>query len=125
LIPADKLPVGTNFHLFKYGVRPEWEDAANADGGQWVYRIPAKEKAKIQPAWQDTILAIIGEQFDDSKHICGAVVSVRKAECRVALWISISDNEELCKRIGAKFKLLVGVKSTISFSVRIKYIIIF
>jgi len=34
------LPAGCNYHLFKYGIRPEWEDTANIGGGKWVLEIP-------------------------------------------------------------------------------------
>ena len=33
------LPIGSDYHLFKYGVKPEWEDPENRDGGQWVFEL--------------------------------------------------------------------------------------
>jgi hypothetical protein len=32
------LPDGTNLRLFKYGIKPTWEDPANERGGKWVIR---------------------------------------------------------------------------------------
>jgi len=35
--PPSKLPVGCNYHLFREGIMPMWEDAHNAKGGKWTY----------------------------------------------------------------------------------------
>ena len=26
-----------DFYLFKDGIKPEWEDVMNADGGRWIF----------------------------------------------------------------------------------------
>ncbi|KAJ9060899.1 hypothetical protein DSO57_1026034 [Entomophthora muscae] len=33
------LPTISDYHLFKQGVRPVWEDEANINGGKWIIRI--------------------------------------------------------------------------------------
>lgn len=30
------LPSGSDFHLFKKGIDPKWEDPKNAHGGKWT-----------------------------------------------------------------------------------------
>ena len=36
--PPSQLNPGSNYHLFKAGIEPTWEHAANANGGKWNYR---------------------------------------------------------------------------------------
>ena len=37
----------TDYLLFKHGIKPEWEDPKNNDGGKWVITIP-KEKDMVE-----------------------------------------------------------------------------
>lgn len=39
------------------------------------------------------LLAMIGEQFEESEEICGAVVSVRARQDKIALWTKNAQNE--------------------------------
>lgn len=39
------------------------------------------------------MLAMIGEQFDESEEICGVVVSVRRAHDKIAIWTKTASNE--------------------------------
>jgi len=36
---------------------------------------------------------MIGEQFDEGDEICGAVVSVRRAQDKIAIWTKTASNE--------------------------------
>ena len=46
------------------------------------------------------ILAMIGEVFDRSEDICGAVLSRRKNGDRISVWNSDRTNEEAILRLG-------------------------
>jgi hypothetical protein len=39
------------------------------------------------------LLAMIGEQFEEGDEICGAVVSVRRAQDKIAIWTKTASNE--------------------------------
>lgn len=39
------------------------------------------------------LLAMIGEQFDEGEEICGVVVSVRRAQDKIAIWTKTASNE--------------------------------
>ncbi|XP_041956881.1 eukaryotic translation initiation factor 4E type 2 isoform X1 [Alosa sapidissima] len=64
----------SDFHLFKEGIKPMWEDDANKSGGKWIIRL---RKGLASRCWENLILAMLGEQFMVGEEICGAVVSVR------------------------------------------------
>ena len=49
--PASSLDAGSNYHLFKAGIRPEWEDKANANGGKWVVSFKVQQKQLLNKSW--------------------------------------------------------------------------
>uniref|UniRef100_A0A3Q1GYK8 Eukaryotic translation initiation factor 4E type 2-like n=1 Tax=Acanthochromis polyacanthus TaxID=80966 RepID=A0A3Q1GYK8_9TELE len=64
----------SDFHLFKEGIKPMWEDESNRSGGKWIIRL---RKGLASRFWENIILAMLGEQFMVGEEICGAVVSIR------------------------------------------------
>ncbi|CAK4016416.1 related to mRNA cap-binding related to eIF-4E [Lecanosticta acicola] len=78
------LPAVSDYHFFKKGIRPVWEDEANRKGGKWIMRL---KKGVADRYWEDLRLAMVGEQFDEaSDEVCGAVVSVRSGEDVISVW---------------------------------------
>ena len=84
--------------LWLYGqVKPDWEDLANIAGGRWVAR---REHKQSDDVWLNLLLFLIGEHADlKGGLVTGAVVSVRKAGDRLALWISKADNLETVVKV--------------------------
>lgn len=85
-----------DFHLFKAGVKPVWEDAANREGGKWIVRL---KKGLASRIWENLVLAMLGEQFMVGDEICGAVCSVRNQEDIVSLWNRTAKEEGITNRI--------------------------
>lgn len=78
------LPLVADYHFFRKGVRPVWEDDENCKGGKWVVRL---KKGVADRYWEDLLFAIIGDQFGDaSDEVCGAVLSVRNGEDVLSVW---------------------------------------
>lgn len=78
------LPLVSDYHIFKKGVRPVWEDDENRKGGKWIVRL---KKGVADRYWEDLIFAIIGDQFAEaSDEVCGAVLSVRNGEDILSIW---------------------------------------
>ncbi|KAG0635158.1 translation initiation factor eIF 4e-like domain-containing protein [Tuber brumale] len=119
------LSLKSDYHLFKTGVRPEWEDQQNKHGGKWAYQFRDK-RAPIDDLWLNVMLAAIGEtlESDKDKEIMGAVVSVRRSLFRVGIWTKTtggakdSAKEAALMEIGRKFKevLKLGDKDLVEFS---------
>ncbi|TQS31449.1 hypothetical protein Golomagni_08269, partial [Golovinomyces magnicellulatus] len=79
-----KLPVVSDYHLFKRDIRPIWEDDVNRKGGKWVVRM---KKGVADRYWEDLLLALIGDQFGDAgEEVCGAVLSMRNGEDILSIW---------------------------------------
>lgn len=78
------LPLVSDYHLFKRGVRPIWEDDDNKRGGKWIVRL---KKGVSDRYWEDLLLAVIGDQFAEaSEDVCGVVLSVRNGEDILSIW---------------------------------------
>eukprot|EP00252_Welwitschia_mirabilis_P003879 TRINITY_DN1395_c0_g1_i1.p1 TRINITY_DN1395_c0_g1~~TRINITY_DN1395_c0_g1_i1.p1 ORF type:complete len:216 (+),score=26.15 TRINITY_DN1395_c0_g1_i1:169-816(+) len=88
---VSNMPISTNLHLFKEGIRPLWEDPANCNGGKWIIRL---RKAVSGRFWEDLVLAFVGDQLDYSDNVCGLVLSVRYGEDILSVWNkNASDNQ--------------------------------
>mmetsp|Transcript_4852 Transcript_4852/g.30967 ORF Transcript_4852/g.30967 Transcript_4852/m.30967 type:complete len:171 (-) Transcript_4852:2386-2898(-) len=111
IVPPSRLGHGTDFHLFKEGIKPEWEDPACAQGGKWTINVPKSGggKAILDTWWLHTMLALIGEQFNETDEICGAVLSVRNRQDRVAVWTKTASNEAAQLSIGRQIKQVLDV----------------
>nr|XP_033933380.1 eukaryotic translation initiation factor 4E type 2-like isoform X2 [Pseudochaenichthys georgianus] len=74
LVRPGDLSGHSDFHLFKEGIKPMWEDDCNRGGGKWIIRL---RKGLASRFWENIVLAMVGEQFMVGEEICGAVVSIR------------------------------------------------
>jgi translation initiation factor 4E len=104
VIAPTKLALGSNFHVFKDGIQPMWEDATNKDGGKWVLSIPKQRRKNVDMWWMYSILMMIGENLNDECDVCGAVVSLRKNQDRIALWTKSARKESLQIGIGTQLR---------------------
>jgi translation initiation factor 4E len=114
LKPASELSMNSNYSVFRYGVEPSWEDPSNCDGGKFVMTIPKKDSksGKCDECWLFTVLAIVGETMDATgDQVNGAVVSIRKHQDRIALWLKNSD-KEICIQIGERWKKALTLEKT-------------
>lgn len=101
--------------------RPVWEDPLNLSGGKWIIRL---KKGVSDRVWEDLVLGIIGDQFDectaDQEHeernaqdsgsetadnagewpeICGATLSVRQSEDILSVWNRVDGDMKLREKI--------------------------
>jgi len=107
LVKPSKLELNSNYHFFKTGIKPMWEDSANSKGGKWVFTF--KDKSMLDSCWENVVLGLVGETLDEENEICGAVISRRKVGDRIAVWTKTKDNEGAILSIGQKLKAMLGV----------------
>jgi len=106
LVKPSRLEINSNYHFFKDGIKPMWEDPANSRGGKWV--LTFKDKNLLDVCWENVVLGMVGETLDADNEITGAVVSRRKAGDKIAIW-NKTTNESAILGIGRKLKALLGV----------------
>jgi translation initiation factor 4E len=112
IVKPSQLVAGSDYHLFKESIEPKWEDPANLKGGKWIVNIPNKNgRENLDKLWLWLVLACIGESFNDNENneVCGCVVSVRKAQDRIALWTRNSANRDVALTIGRQFKAILEI----------------
>ncbi|RWS11402.1 initiation factor 4E-like protein [Dinothrombium tinctorium] len=95
-----------DFHLFKEGIKPMWEDEANREGGKWIVRL---RKGLASRCWENLILAILGEQFMVGGEICGAVVSIRFQEDIISVWNRSANDHSTTIRIRDTLKRVLNL----------------
>ena len=87
------LPSVSDYHIFKKGIRPVWEDDENKRGGKWIIRL---KKGVSDRYWEDLLLAIVGDQFAEAgEEVCGAVLSVRSGEDVLSVWTRIDGGRNI------------------------------
>lgn len=108
LKPPSKLERNSNYHIFKSGIKPMWEDAANAQGGKWVLTMK-NNPVLLDRCWAWLAMALVGEELEEGDEICGAVVSLRSKVDRIQLWTRSKDDVERLNGIGKKLVKLLDV----------------
>jgi len=105
-----QLERNSNYHLFKNGIKPMWEDSANQNGGKWIITLKGTNSALLDRSWMWLVLALIGEELDENDDVTGAVVSTRSKGDRIALWIRNKSDVDLVNKIGKKFVMLLDLE---------------
>lgn len=107
LRPISELPVISDYHLFRAGVKPTYEDPANVHGGKWQIRLKKGLSARV---WETLVLAIIGDQFSEiGDELCGAVMSSRAQEDVLSVWNKTASNGSTNLKIRNAIKAVLNL----------------
>eukprot|EP00934_Nitzschia_sp_Nitz4_P000221 Nitzschia sp. Nitz4//scaffold170_size48074//10067//10868//NITZ4_007102-RA/size48074-augustus-gene-0.29-mRNA-1//1//CDS//3329538631//221//frame0 len=106
LVRPNDLPTTTDYHFFRDGIKPTWEDPGNARGGKWIVRLP---KGLASRYWEEVVLAMIGSQFTGvpDGEVCGIVISIRYSEDILGIWNRTSGDREVTERIRDHIKKIL------------------
>ncbi|PVV01705.1 hypothetical protein BB560_003865 [Smittium megazygosporum] len=105
-IRPNDMPIILDLHLFRFGVRPVWEDEMNINGGKWMIRI---KKGLASRLWERLVLGIIGNQFEHFDQVCGAVLSIRNSEDIISLWNKTAHDAAINISIRDSIKSILGI----------------
>lgn len=103
---ASNLEHGCDYCLFKYGIKPMWEDARNRQGGRWLFNM-GRSRRDLDSCWLAILLCLITEEeeFGEfSEDVCGAVVKVRAKADKIAVWTADVRRAEANVAIGRALK---------------------
>ncbi|KAI3406993.2 TIF45 [Candida oxycetoniae] len=107
---ANQLPLRSDYHLFREGIRPEWEDEANTKGGKWSHAFNKNSGAIINDLWLRGLLAVIGETIeDDENEVNGIVLNIRKQAYKIGIWTKDCDESKL-RTVGERLKKILQLK---------------
>ena len=104
LFPSQLRP-GSDYSLFKAGVRPDWEDERNVRGGRWMV---VRSRDQLDHGWREITMALVGETLGVGVDECvtGAVVNVRGKMDKIGVWVG--DNT-LVERVGERLQKVLGI----------------
>ena len=105
-----QLEKGSNYHLFKDGIKPMWEDRRNAQGGKWMLTLKGGNPALLDRSWMYLVLALIGEELDPDDVLTGAVVSVRQKGDRISIWTRTKDDTKKLNALAKRFISILDVE---------------
>eukprot|EP00051_Salpingoeca_urceolata_P032921 m.18070 g.18070 ORF g.18070 m.18070 type:complete len:247 (+) comp5611_c1_seq1:157-897(+) len=106
--PSDLMP-SADYHLFKEGIKPVWEDDLNRFGGKWILRL---RKGLADRMWENLVLAVLGDQFEVGNEICGAVVSIRAHEDLISVWNRTANRNDVLPKIRETIKRVLDLPAT-------------
>ncbi|KAH7961131.1 eukaryotic translation initiation factor 4E-1A [Rhipicephalus sanguineus] len=103
---ASKLPIGCDYSLFKYGIKPMWEDHRNRQGGRWLFNLSKSQRTTdLDYYWLEILLCLIGEGFGEySDDVNGAVVQIRPKLDKIAVWTADARRSDGNIKIGKTLK---------------------
>jgi len=86
--------------IFREGIRPEWEDKVNAQGGHFQFQLkPVIGGGQVDEYWNNLVLGIVGSTIDPPGSITGIRLvdklnTARIASIRIEVWYSNFDDKE-------------------------------
>lgn len=113
IVSVKNLIANTDYLLFKQGIKPEWEDPKNNDGGKWVVTLPLSSsdgntdyENALEYAWNHIIYMMIGADIEQELYdiINGIIYSIRDKHHRISVWLSDNSEPSLLKKIGDKIR---------------------
>jgi len=105
---ASKLPCGHTYAVFKQGTMPDWEDAANVEGGRWMLSFEKNERSsRLDERWMEALLMTLGDHL--SQIITGVQVCVRGKQDRVEVWVGDISNMREVAGVGRRIKQQLGL----------------
>lgn len=113
-----KIDDSCDLMLFKRGIRPLWEEAANKDGGRWTLRV---RRHNTDRYWENAIMAMIGEQFLVGDEICGIVLSLRNPWDQLSIWHRNSVDKFVVKKISESLKRILNLNVNSSSGPQMDY----
>jgi translation initiation factor 4E len=109
--------------MFKAGIKPMWEDPANASGGKWVLTMKANP-ALLDRCWSWAAMALVGEELDEGDEICGIVVSLRAKVDRIQIWTRSKQDVEKLNGIAKRMVKILDISEAdsigLEFQVRLR-----
>jgi len=109
---ASKLQVGSDYSLFKKGVKPMWEDPQNKEGGRWLISLDRNMRStELDSFWMEVVLLLVGEGFgeDCGKLVNGAVVNIRNKGDKIAIWMATANRGDAILDVGRRIKQRLGI----------------
>jgi translation initiation factor 4E len=113
---GSKLSAGSDYSIFKEGIKPMWEDQKNREGGRWLINLDKQQRAtSLDHFWMEVMLCLIGDSFDgEGVPVNGAVMNVRPRGDKVSVWLGGVTPQEDVVKVGQTLKNRLGMDNTVA-----------
>ena len=91
---------GDNYHVFRGDRPPAWEAMPNC--GTWLHRLD-RANPELDALWERLLLAMVGEALGEP-CVAGAILSVRKLDATLSVWIADASDAEQNRRVGCRLR---------------------
>ncbi|WRT63544.1 uncharacterized protein IL334_000449 [Kwoniella shivajii] len=115
ITPPNELPPVTDILVFvsRIGRPGVWEEMR--DGGKFTIRLLHPVTPLL---FESLLLALIGDQFDETDNVVGCVLSVRQAEDILSVWVEEESDSVRSGALKEKILHLLGLSSSTSCEYR-------
>lgn len=100
---------GSDFYIFKEGIKPIWEDRENLGGGRWMISLRKEKRYEWNIIWEEALIGFI-RSCHSNKEVTGIVLSVKFNEINISIWFNkegVKDHEsgkEFCENLTNKIE---------------------
>ncbi|KAH9814320.1 hypothetical protein DFH28DRAFT_928913 [Melampsora americana] len=108
-IRPSQMEMHSSVQLFKTGIKPMWEDPANANGGKWTLTMKQPNPPLLDRIWTFLVLGLVGEEVDVLDDVCGAIVATRPRGNRVQVWMREKSNVERVNGLGKRLMKVLEI----------------
>ena len=106
-------PIGTDYHVFKKGISPMWEDESNKEGGKLSVLINLEYSSII---WEEVIFNFAKGNLPYFDFINGVVLSKRPKFSVLSFWVkSYNNNYKIVEKLRKAFSNLLQTPSNNCF----------
>lgn len=112
---------GATYQLFRNDTEPTWEDAANAQGGEW--HVPLERSADLDEVWKRLCLAAIGGQLTppgddaDLDEVCGCSLSLKKGGgLRLGVWTKNRGDEAAQRAVAEAIRAVLALEKAVALT---------
>jgi len=115
-VMQEKLPMRSNIRVFQNGVKPQWEDPLNVNGGKWIIVV---SKNKSIGAFNEVLAGAVAGSF--SCEISGVVLSKKPREDLVSVWTPSGVEPQILERVRDELAALVSKHLSITPQITFMY----
>ena len=104
----NQCPIGTDYHVFKKGIIPMWEDENNKTGGKLSVLLTWKYANVI---WEEVTFNFAKGLLPHFEYINGIVISMRAKFVVLSFWIK-TNNNTIVEKIRNAMSVMIQAPST-------------
>jgi len=101
--------------MFKTGVKPEWEDPANSNGGNFLIKMK-QDDPNLKELWNQLVCGLVSGTLPNVENICGIRFLEKHANAKFEIWTNYhkkdgAAHKELENKLGDLLGGVLGINA--------------